>query len=157
MNLSTLRLRSILTDKFCPSIISNNLSDMLMKKLLGISLIWILLAGSLAAPLGIYSAFATVGQNANPVSTSTVLSSNTASVIVGNPITFTATISPNTATGIVQFNDSNTILGTGTISSGQATFTTSSLSIGSHNIVAKYLGDTNDVSSTSAPLPETVK
>ncbi|HYL66467.1 MAG TPA: Ig-like domain repeat protein, partial [Nitrosopumilaceae archaeon] len=103
-----------------------------------------------------YSAFGTGGQFATPVSTSTVLSSNAVSTIFGQSITFTATVSPSTATGTVQFNDSSTILGTDVVSSGHATFTTSSLSIGSHNIVAKYLGDANDAASTSAPLAQTV-
>ncbi|HYL67520.1 MAG TPA: hypothetical protein VEU72_10280, partial [Nitrosopumilaceae archaeon] len=70
-----------------------------MKKLLGISLVWLLLAGSLAVPIGVYSAFGTGGQFATPVSTSTVLSSNAVSTIFGQSITFTATVSPSTATG----------------------------------------------------------
>ena len=126
-----------------------------MKKLLGISLVWLLLAGSLV-PIGGYLAFATVGQNVTHVSTSTTLSSNVApTIIFGHTVTFTATISPSNATGTVQFNDSSTILGTGTISSGQATFTTSSLSIGSHAIIAKYLGGTNNSPSTGT-LTQTV-
>ena len=78
----------------------------------------------------------------------------------GQSVTFTATVSPNTATGTVQFNDTSTspptILGTGTIASGHAIFTSSSLSVGNHNIVAKYLGDTNDIASVSSALTQTV-
>src|SRR5205085_9391193 len=81
------------------------------------------------------------------VTTTTLASSQDPSTI-SHSVTFTATVTPNTATGTVQFNDSSTILGTGVISGGQATFTTSALSIGSHNIVAKYLGDTNNAPST---------
>src|SRR5262249_40684204 len=48
-------------------------------------------------------------------------------------------------------------LGTGTLnSSGVATFATSSLSLGSHVVVAVYVGDTNFTSSTSTADDETV-
>src|SRR6266478_9901169 len=42
---------------------------------------------------------------------------------------------------MVTFLDGSTSLGTGTLASGQATFTTSSLSIGSHSITGQYGGD----------------
>jgi hypothetical protein len=93
-------------------------------------------------------------------STTTILSSSAASTNFGLPVTFTATVSPSNASGIVQFNDTSTsqpaILGTGIILGGTATFTTSSLSVGSHNIVAKYLGDTNNPPSISTALTQTV-
>jgi hypothetical protein len=55
--------------------------------------------------------------------------------------------------GTVTFKDGNTVLGTTTLnSSGQATFTTSSLKPGFHNITAVYNGDTNFTTSTSAVL-----
>ena len=43
----------------------------------------------------------------------------------------------------------STTLGTGTLSGGVATFSTSSLAIGSHTITAVYGGDTNFNGSTS--------
>ncbi len=98
------------------------------------------------------SSTSTFTQTVNQINTSTtttILTSSQNPSIISHSVTFTATVSPSTATGTVQFNDSSTILGTGTISGGQATFTTSSLSIGSHNIIAKYLGDTNDAPSMS--------
>src|SRR2546421_650132 len=120
-------------------------------RILGISFVWILLLCSLAAPIGLLSAFATVGSIA-------VISSQNPSTF-GHLVKFTAFVTPNNATGTVQFNDSSTtpstILGTGTISGGKATFITS-LSVGSHNIVAKYLGDTTDFSSASGTLVLTV-
>ncbi|TLX67260.1 MAG: Ig-like domain repeat protein [Thaumarchaeota archaeon] len=131
-----------------------------MKKILGISLVWILLSGSILAPIGFLTAFGTNGGlTINQIITTTVSSSQNPSTL-GRSVTFTATVTPSSATGNVQFNDTSTspptTLGTGAISSGHATFTTSSLSIGSHNIVAKYLGDTNNAVSTSAPLTQTV-
>src|ERR1035441_9762884 len=63
---------------------------------------------------------------------------------------------PTTATGTVTFIDGGTTLGTGTISSGRATFSTSTLTGGAHSITASYGGDTNDNSSTSSVLTQTV-
>ncbi|HMF36072.1 MAG TPA: Ig-like domain repeat protein, partial [Isosphaeraceae bacterium] len=69
-------------------------------------------------------------------------------------VTFTATVSVNspgagTPTGTVTFKDGATVLGTGTLSGGVATFTRSTpLSAGAHHITAVYGGDTNDLDST---------
>ncbi|TLX89212.1 MAG: hypothetical protein E6K93_06890, partial [Thaumarchaeota archaeon] len=75
-------------------------------------------------------------------------------------VTFTATVNSTTATGTVQFNDNSTtpltVLGIGALSSGTATYSTPSLSSGSHSIVAKYLGDTNYQASTSGAIAQTV-
>ncbi|MBI1828026.1 MAG: Ig-like domain repeat protein [Thaumarchaeota archaeon] len=123
-------------------------------KVLGISFVWILLLGSLVAPIGFLSAFAAVG------SFTTVTSSQNPSTF-GQLVTFTAFVTPHNATGTIQFNDTSTspptVLGTGTLgSTGNATFSTSSLSIGSHSIVARYLGDVNNTSSISGILVQTV-
>jgi ELWxxDGT repeat protein len=80
----------------------------------------------------------------------------------GQPVTFTATVSAAlpasaTPTGPVVFRDGDTTLGIATLtSSGQATFTTSSLSVGSHTITAFYGGDGTFTASTSAALAQTV-
>ncbi len=99
-------------------------------------------------------------QTVNQITTTTTVSPSQNPSTSGQQVTFTATVSPNTATGTVQFNDTSTtpptILGTGTLSSGTATYSTSSLSVGSHNIVASYLGDTNDANSKSSVLTQTV-
>lgn len=81
-------------------------------------------------------------------SVSTVMSSAEPSVF-GQSVTFTATVSAaalstGTPTGTVMFKDGNATLGTGTLNgSGQATFSTSSLSVTSHSITAVYSGDAN--------------
>src|SRR5439155_20067708 len=75
---------------------------------------------------------------------------------VGQLVTLTATVTPSGASGTVTFKQGSNVLGTGTLSSGQATFTTSSLPAGSLKIVAVYGGDTQFASSTSAALTQTV-
>jgi len=72
--------------------------------------------------------------------------------VVGQTVTFTATISSSTTgeTGTVQFADGGTPIGSGTVSGGQATLQTSSLTLGTHPITAVYEGDANFVGS-SAP------
>jgi Bacterial Ig-like domain (group 3)/FG-GAP-like repeat len=71
-------------------------------------------------------------------------------------VTFTATVHAG-ATGSITFIDGTTILGSGTISaSGIATFSTSTLTIGSHPITASYGGDSNYSSTTSTVLMQVV-
>jgi hypothetical protein len=70
----------------------------------------------------------------------------------GSDVTFTATLTGNcnVPTGLVTFLDGTTVLGTGTLNgSAVATYTTSALTVGSHNITATYPGDFNFDASTS--------
>jgi hypothetical protein len=71
-------------------------------------------------------------------------------------VTFTATVTPSAATGTVTFKDGVTLLGTGTINSGKAIFTISTLAAGSHSVTAVYGGNNTYVGSTSAVLTQTV-
>ena len=89
-------------------------------------------------------------------STTTAVSSNNNPSTFGQAVLFTATVSPSTATGTVQFLNGGNLLGTGTLSAGTASSTTSSLTAGAHNITAAYTGDTNDASSTSSAITQTV-
>ena len=72
-----------------------------------------------------------------------------------SPVTFTATLTPTTATtapapsGSVTFTDGATNLGSGILSGGIATFTTSTLASGSHTITGTYAGDTLYTGSTA--------
>ncbi len=70
------------------------------------------------------------------------VSPSTASTVVGSNVSFTATVSPSSASGSVGFynNSSSTALGTATLSSGTATFATTSLPNGTNSIVARYNG-----------------
>jgi len=62
-----------------------------------------------------------------------------------------------TPTGTVTFKDGSSTLGTGTLdSSGQAMFTTSTLTVGSHSITASYGGDTTFKEGTSPKFTQTV-
>ncbi|MBZ5503483.1 MAG: Ig-like domain repeat protein, partial [Acidobacteriia bacterium] len=93
--------------------------------------------------------------------TTTVVSTGAgATVWQGQSVTFTAKVTPNqgsgAVTGTVQFTANGTSIGSGTLSSGQAQVTTSALPLGTVQIVATYGGDSNNASSTSAQLTETV-
>jgi hypothetical protein len=72
-------------------------------------------------------------------------------------VTFTATVSPSAATGTVTFYNGSTAMGTGTLSGGVATYTTSSLPVGSNSIKATYGGGGGYNASTSLVLTQTVQ
>jgi galactose oxidase-like protein/Big-like domain-containing protein len=100
-----------------------------------------------------------ITQTVNQVTTSTALSVDINPALAGQTVTFTAMVSPSAATGSVQFVDSfngtQSVLGTVPLSTGTAVLPTV-LPSGPHSITAVYGGDTNDTSSTSAALVETV-
>ena len=91
--------------------------------------------------------------------TATALSSSAAATVAGTTVTFTATVAAGTtATGNVIFQDGTTAIGNGSLNgSGVATFATSTLSAGSHNITAIYGGDGISLTSTSSVVTETVQ
>ncbi|MEO8192013.1 MAG: Ig-like domain repeat protein [Acidobacteriota bacterium] len=93
--------------------------------------------------------------------TSTVVLSSVNPSNVGQPVTFTAIVSASGPaaggpTGSVTFFDATTPLATVTLISGQASFTTSTLSAGSHPITAVYSGDSAFRSSASPVLTQVV-
>ncbi len=96
-----------------------------------------------------------------PDATTTTLTAVPTSTVFNQSVTFTATVavsSPGagTPTGKVTFMDGTTILGTGTLSTSggvtTATFTNSTLKVGSHSISAVYSGDANDFPNNSSVL-----
>jgi hypothetical protein len=94
-------------------------------------------------------------------SSKTIVTSSLNPSTSGATVTFTATLvalSPGagTPTGTVTFMDGTTELGTGTLSSKKATFTTTTLAEGTHSITAVYGGDSNFTTSTSAVLSQKV-
>jgi YVTN family beta-propeller protein len=97
-----------------------------------------------------------------PIATSTALTSSANPQTVDAAVTFTATVNPSTPgstspTGTISFFDGTTLLGTATLGATlTASFTSFSLSIGSHSITAAYSGDTNFSSSTSQALIESI-
>jgi hypothetical protein len=91
-----------------------------------------------------------VSQVVNQASTSTSISGPSSSTY-GQQVTFNAGVTPAGATGSVQFFDGAASLGTSALSNGATSLSTSALQAGSHTITAKYLGNTNYLSSVSAP------
>jgi pseudomonalisin len=87
---------------------------------------------------------------------SLTLASSSASITAGQNVTFTATVSGFSPGGTVQFIDGATALGSATVTTGLASLSTTSLSVGSHEITAIYSGDAGNFGSTSAVLVETV-
>lgn len=90
-------------------------------------------------------------QTVNTAATTTTLISSTSPSLPGHAVTFTATVtSPAGApTGTVTFASDGNALGTVGLSGGQATLTTSALSVGDHAIAAGYTGDANFVASST--------
>jgi Bacterial Ig-like domain (group 3)/FG-GAP-like repeat len=88
------------------------------------------------------------------VPSKTVLTTSGSPSFVGQPVTFTATVTPNHGTipdgELVTFFDGMTEIGTGTTTSGVATFTTSSLTLKTHTIKGTYPGDAVFQSSTGS-------
>jgi hypothetical protein len=102
-----------------------------------------------------------VTQIVGKADTSVVVESSLNSSVFGQPVTFTATVSatpPGSGepTGLLTFLVDGAPQATITLSSTQATFTTSALGGGSHTIAAQYLGDANFNGSTSPDLVQTV-
>ena len=107
----------------------------------------------------------TVPLTAAPVNTSLTLTSSPATAnLTGLPVTLTAVLSPytvgpptTTTNGDhVNFYSGTTLLGSGTLSNGVATLTTTALVTGSDSLTAVFPGDSNYNSSTSNLVPFTV-
>ncbi len=79
--------------------------------------------------------------------------------ITGSAVTLTVTVSASlgSPSGMVTFMDETAQLGSGTLSGGSASYTTSTLSAGSHSITAVYPGDVTFGSATSAVLTQIVE
>ena len=93
--------------------------------------------------------------NNSPVDSSLGLSSSDTKVANGTAVTLTATIgSTHNPTGTVTFYDAGTSIGTGTVSGGVATLSSSTLTVGTHAITATYSGDDNNSTSKSSVVLE---
>ena len=107
------------------------------------------------------SASSTLTQTVNKDSTTSSVTSSLNPSNHGQTVTFTATVvanAPGTAvpTGTVTFKDGTKTLSSKSLSSGKATYSTSSLSRGSHSITAIYGGSSSFLGSTSPVLIQTV-
>jgi subtilase family serine protease len=100
----------------------------------------------------------TVTLTVNKAMPANVMISSVNPACMSNPVTFTATISSSvgTPTGTVSFYDGTTLLGTGTLSAGVATYTTSALADGPNSITAAYNGDSDFQTVTSGAMAEMV-
>jgi Bacterial Ig-like domain (group 3) len=82
--------------------------------------------------------------------------------VYGLALTFTATVSAaapgaGTPSGTVTFLDGAVTIATGTLNgSGVATYTTSTLTVGSHSITAVYGGDLSFITSTSGAVNQSI-
>jgi len=107
-------------------------------------------AGSTSSP---------IVQVVNPSPTATALKSSLNPSTSGASVTFTATVTATTGatpTGTVNFASGGTTIGSGTVSGGVATFTTTTLPVASSSMTATYVGDTDDATSTSTALIQVV-
>jgi hypothetical protein len=116
------------------------------------------LAGGSHSLTAVYGGDLNFTSSTSPIDTQTVTQASTTVVLTSAPDpstfgqvkTLTATVTcPGGATGTVSFFDGATLLGTGTLSSGVATFPISTLAVGSHSLTAVYSGDANCTGSTS--------
>ncbi len=83
--------------------------------------------------------------------TSLFLSANTAPQ--GTNILFSALVRPAAGDGTVSFFDGATMIGSGGVVAGQASFSTAALAVGAHAITAEFNGTYTDAPSTSSPVP----
>lgn len=82
----------------------------------------------------------------NKATSNTQLSLSSTTLTLGQNVTLSATVTSLTTgvpTGQVSFYDGNTLLGISTLTTGTASFATSSLTSSTHAITAVYSGDTN--------------
>jgi hypothetical protein len=87
-----------------------------------------------------------------PAATVTAVATSGSPATFGTSVTFTATVTTTSGvvSGTVNFSDGSTLLGTGTLnSSGIATFSTTTLTVGSHTITAAFQANTNFTASTA--------
>ena len=92
----------------------------------------------------------------------TVIISQSNPSVAGDSVTFLAVVSPRNGTGqpggTVTFKDGSTALGTVTIDqNGLASFTSTALSAGNHEVTSFYSGDSEFAPSASPPITQTVR
>jgi hypothetical protein len=110
------------------------------------------------------STSAALTQNVIKGTTTTAVATSGSPSSLGGSVTFTATVNVASGAGIptgtVTFKDGTSTLGTGALNgvggNDQATFSISTLGVGSHSITAVYAGDTDFTGSTSAGITQVV-
>ncbi len=105
------------------------------------------------------SATSTVKLTVLPATPLVTVSANANAIFLSNAVSFTASFPtlPVMPTGTIAFMDGGTQIGSATISSGSATFTTTALTTGPHSITAVYSGDNSYMGATSPAMAENVQ
>ena len=104
----------------------------------------------------------TLAETVTAAPTSTLLTTSANPSVTGHSVTFTATVSSSVAgtqSGTVSFyfDGSSTPAGSATLSAGTAQFSTSSLSVGNHTVVATFASsNSNFQGSSSAALTQQI-
>jgi len=96
------------------------------------------------------------GTSTGTTATTTTLTTPNSGTTTGTSVVLTATVSPSAATGTVTFYNNSSSIGTGTLSSGVATYTATFSTAGTESLTATYGGDTTYASSTSSAVTLTV-
>lgn len=105
------------------------------------------------------STSAVISQTVTKASTTVYLLSSINPSISGQSVTFTATVSTSQGapTGTLAFTVDGTVLSTVAVNPAvQQTYSTSALTVGTHQVIVVYSGDSNFASSTSPALTQTV-
>ncbi len=100
-------------------------------------------------------------ETVNKGGTATAIASSLNPATFGQTVTFTATVTAQgnstVPTGSVSFSDGATALGSAPLDAqGKAVLATAALSVGSHNVIANYSGDSNFSISASTALAQVI-
>ena len=134
---------------------------------------------SVTPPVGVYSviaAYTGTATTANPTGTGPSASAGAGLTVtkatpavtlaatptlagVGSAVKLTAevTSAAGTPSGSVSFYNGASLLGTGNLTAGAASFTSSALAAGAYSVTAKYSGDTSFLTANSPVVPLTVR
>src|SRR5262249_24017977 len=102
-----------------------------------------------------------ITQTVNQDASTTTLTSSLNPALVGQTVTFTAIVANASGTavvptGTVTFLDAGASIGSGTLTGGSGTFSTSTFTQAPHTITASYSGDNNFSSSDSTAITQSV-
>ncbi|MFM2106619.1 MAG: hypothetical protein RL338_1651, partial [Chloroflexota bacterium] len=97
-----------------------------------------------------------IAHTVDPRATTTSASSSSPTSTYGQLITLSASVAPADATGTIDFTENGVSLGTCVLTSGACSIQRSTLSAGSHSILAEYRGDANHLESTSGAIIQIV-
>ncbi|HSW23358.1 MAG TPA: Ig-like domain-containing protein, partial [Burkholderiaceae bacterium] len=102
-------------------------------------------------------ASAASAENVTAASTTTTLAVSAPTAAYGSPVVLTATVSgTGSPAGTVNFFNGATLLGSATLTNGQASLSVSSLPAGTDSLRAVYVGNTANTTSASAVVNETI-